>query len=224
MDETVRLVNATAPNYGRYMPRSGPVGKAKRHQPQARRRNSRTHRTILVTAAKLLREMGYVNVTVEAIAAGAGTGKQTIYRWWPSKAAVFLEVYASYAPREVPVPDTGSAEQDLTELVHWFCELFTKTIAGRALAGLIAEAQGDKEIQRAFRQLIADRRSVMRRIFERGRARGELTADVDVDVALDMMSGAVWYRLFTGHPQIDADYAKAVVSHMFRGIAPSTRA
>jgi AcrR family transcriptional regulator len=224
MDETFRLVNATAPAYGRDMPRFRSVAKTKRHQPEARRRNARTHQTILVTAAKLLQEKGYVNVTVEAIAAGAGTGKQTIYRWWPSKAAVFLEIYASYAPRDVPVPDTGSAEQDLIELVQWFCELFTKTIAGRALAGLIAEAQGDKQIQRAFRQLIADCRSVMRRIFERGRARGELTADVDVDVALDMMSGAVWYRLFTGHPQIDADYAKAVVSHMFRGIAPSTRA
>lgn len=191
--------------------------------PKQARRNPQTHKTILITAAKLLQEKGYLNVTIEAIAAQAGAGKQTIYRWWPSKAAVVLEVYASLAPREVPVPDTGSVEQDLIQLVHWFCELFTRTIAGSALAGLIAEAQGDAQIQRAFRELVIGRRSLMSQILERGLARGELAADADFDVVLDMLSGALWYRLFTAHAPIGPHYARDLVRHMMAGIAAPAR-
>src|SRR3954471_7262811 len=80
---------------------------------QGRRRSNKSHKAILQAALDLLEQDGYRALTIEAIAARAGVGKQTIYRWWPSKAAVVLEAFTVNAATQIPQPNTGSLQQDL---------------------------------------------------------------------------------------------------------------
>ncbi len=116
-----------------------------------KRRSDRSHRAILQSALAILSEQGYGGLTIEGVAARAKVGKQTIYRWWPSKAAVVLEALTADTQERIPVPDTGSVRGDLQtllgssfrELVKW---------SGPIVRGLMAEAQLDPDFGRAFRE------------------------------------------------------------------------
>ena len=184
-----------------------------------RRRSERSHRAVLGAAAELLDERGYAGVTIEGIAARAGVGKQTIYRWWPSKAAVFMEIYNERAAETLADLDTGSVGDDLRNLLGGMFVLFTNTSAGPAMSGMIAEAQSDPEAARAFREeFMARRRAVTRGILERGVARGELRSDLELDTAIDVFTGAVWQRLLQGHAPMDERYADGVVKIILPGM------
>jgi AcrR family transcriptional regulator len=201
MDETFRLVNATAPAYGRDMPRFRSAAKSKRHQPEVRRRNARTHQTILVTAAKLLQEKGYVNVTVEAIAAGAGTGKQTIYRWWPSKVDILLDTLIDDASGQLAVPDTEPAADSIRRYLHSLARFVAGEPAGKVLLALIGEAQHDPDMARAFgERYLGPQRDKERAMLQRGVTSGEFPADLDTEAVLDALTGPILYRALTGRP------------------------
>jgi AcrR family transcriptional regulator len=190
------------------------------------RRNKKTHEAILAAAESLLNERGYMNVTIEAIAAKAGAGKQTIYRWWPSKAHVYMELYSVLATREIQLPDTGSVEQDLCELLDQLFKLFNQTAAGPALAGLVAESQSNHELGKfLFAELVTSRRKLYRQLLERGIGRGEIRRDLDIEMAIDMLCGPAWYRLLLGHAPLHRRFAKDFVRELLNGFAakaPST--
>src|SRR6185312_1951178 len=88
-----------------------------RNAPDPARRNERSRRAVLDAALELLSETGYAALTVEAIAARAGVGKQTIYRWWPGRGAVILDALAEAGPPP-PLPDTGDLRADLLLVVR----------------------------------------------------------------------------------------------------------
>ena len=97
--------------------------------------------------------------------------------------------------------------------------LFQTTIAGPAMRGMIAEAQSDSEAARAFREeFMVRRRAVMRSILEKGVARGELREDLDLEVAIDLLTGAVWQRLLQGHAPMDDRYAGGAVEIALPGM------
>lgn len=184
-----------------------------------RRRSEHSHRAILEAAGELLEERGYAGVAIEKIASRAGVGKQTIYRWWPSKTAIFMEIYNECAAETLSDLDTGSVEADLRNLLSGMFTLFKATSAGPAMAGMIAEAQSDPEAARAFREeFMVRRRSVTRSILEKGTARGDLRRDFDLEVAIDVITGAVWQRLLQGHAPMDDRYAEAVVDLILPGM------
>src|SRR5579859_7045992 len=125
------------------------------HQHQSavlgRRRSENSHRAILQATMEVLEETGYRAMTIEAIAARAGVGKKTIYRWWPSKASVALEALTAYIEAHVPFSDTGSLEGDLLA----YFELAFPGLRGKSgtvLSGLVAEAQLDPEFAREFQR------------------------------------------------------------------------
>ena len=192
-----------------------------REKPQrgARRRSEHSHRAILEAAAELLEERGYAGVAIERIAARAGVGKQTIYRWWPSKTAIFIEIYNECAAQTLSDLDTGSVGADLRNLLRGMFTLFQTTSAGPAMRGMIAEAQSDPEAARAFREeFMVRRRAVTRSILEKGVARGELRQDLDLEVAIDVLTGAVWQRLLQGHAPMNDNYAEGVVEVILPGM------
>jgi AcrR family transcriptional regulator len=187
--------------------------------PSNRRRNQRSHQAILKAAAELLQEKGYGALCIEAIAARAGVGKQTIYRWWSSKAAVIMEAYASQAAPNVPTPDTGSVKKDLCQILRQLFTVLTKTTAGAAVTGLIAEAQTDPNIAQAFReQFLESRTEATRRILERGIARGELRPDLNLELVIDAIYGPVWYRLLLKHAPLDDGFAEELVNLVMVGM------
>ncbi len=187
--------------------------------PDAGRRNADTHDAVLAAAARLVRRRGYNGVTIEAIAAAAGAGKQTIYRWWPSKAALFLEVYTGLASEAKLRFDTGSVAGDLRFLLRRLFRIYAATPAKAILAGLIAEAPGDRRVAKALTDhLVRGRRHLLRSALERGRDRGEIRQNADLNFAVDTISAAIWFRLLLGHAPLDNRFADQLVAQIRLGI------
>ena len=188
--------------------------------PTPARRNARTHAAVVEAAVTLAAERGYNGVTIEAVAARAGAGKQTIYRWWPNKAALFLEAYLHLAPDADIDVDSGSAADDLEGLLGRLFRIYRETPAGAVLAGLIAEAQGDDAIAAALRDhLVARSRDLVDRVLRRAEERGELAPGTDGAFAADMMSGAVWFRLLLGHAPLGNAFARRLTRYIFKGMS-----
>jgi AcrR family transcriptional regulator len=188
--------------------------------PFAPRRSKRAHEAILNAAAELIHERPYSDVCIEAIAARAGVGQQTIYRWWNSKAAVLMEACAAVVAREVPLPDTGSFVDDLRDYLTHICAFFETQLSKPAIAGLLAEAQCDTDLANAFQErLLKQRRTVLRTILERGVERGELRAGLDLDVIMDMVHGALWYRTLLLKSPLDHSFIESVICQVMAGSA-----
>jgi AcrR family transcriptional regulator len=175
------------------------------------RRSERAHRAIVDAAKELLDEQGYAATSIDQIARRAGVGKQTIYRWWPNKAAVVLEAHAEQAAERTHVPDTGDLRSDLRAAAASLAHNLGDTVIGRVCVELIGEAQTSEEFAAAYRDVfITERRAAVRALLERGQERGEVRADVDIDLALDLFFGPVWYRRLVRHAPLTPDFAHAL--------------
>jgi AcrR family transcriptional regulator len=194
------------------MPPSGRKAVLARSLQEPRRRRLESHRAIVEAATSLAARHGYNAVTVEAIAAKAGVGKQTIYRWWPGKAALYAEVYGQLAAPDALRADTGTMTGDLERLLLSLFRIYDATPAKEILAGLVAEAQSDPAALVALRERLAwPRRDLLLDAVRRGRGRGELRPGLDPEAVVDVLSGAIWFRLLLGHAPLDKRYATQLV-------------
>jgi AcrR family transcriptional regulator len=181
-----------------------------------RPRSETARRAILTAALDELREQGYAALTIEGIAARAGAGKQTIYRWWPSKADVVLDALLDMAATKITVPDKGSLHADLTAFL-------TATFRQRGqrpiLVGLMAQALLDPVFATAFRErFLFSRRATLRGILERAVARGEINADTDLEMLVDVVYGVLWYRLLLNHAPLSEKAGKDLASLIVRAV------
>jgi len=175
-----------------------------------RPRSAATREAILQAVAALLAEGGYAAVSIEAVAQRAGVGKQSIYRWWPGKADLVLEHLVAFV-QHLRLPDRGSLAEDLKELLTWSFRNLSGGL-GPIMGALMAEAQVDRRFGKAFYELlIAGRRQALRALLERGQKRRELSAEADLDTMVDMIYGAMWYRLLLGHDKLNADFATRII-------------
>ncbi len=181
-----------------------------------RRRNDAAQEAILDATFKLLSDPGTEAVTIDAIAAAAGVGRQTIYRWWPSKGAVVADALARHARVIVPERDTGSFTGDLTAfLVDSFAGLEYESYADR-LRQIVTEAQHDEHVARVLADFTAVRRAALRALLERGRNAGDLAADADLDMLVDMAYGVLYYRLLIRHAPLDEKAARTLAAELAR--------
>lgn len=187
---------------------------------RGRPRNEGLRRTILRAAAELLEERGVDGVTIEAIAERAAVGKQTIYRRWASRAAVLVEAFLSQDDVATGgVPDTGSLRKDLAIFASGLAETAGRDSLRRSVAGLVSASHSDGEVARLFRErFVAPSRAVLRQVLERANGRGELHPDLDVEVAIDALLGAVWYRALISGGRLDDTYAEALGATLASGI------
>ena len=184
--------------------------------PGARPRRSRAR--LLECAAEILRRDGYTGLTMERVCAGSGVAKTTLYRHWPTKAALCMDLYLEEAGRELRDPDTGDVASDLRQIVAGVVRLQTKTVAGPAFLGLIAEAQINPASRAAFLAEFAERRrEITRRVLQRAVQRGQVRADVDIDLVIDTLGGAVTFRLLQGHAPLGPKFADALVALVLAG-------
>ena len=175
---------------------------------------------LLASAAEILVRDGYTGLTMEKVAAACGVAKTTLYRHWPAKAALCMDLYLDEAGRELHDPDTGSVADDLKYVVNTVVRLQTKTVAGPALIGLIAEAQIDPSTRAAFLAEFAQRRrAITRAILDRAIKRRQVRADVDVDLVIDLLGGATTFRLLQGHAPLNARFAEALAALVLEGAA-----
>jgi AcrR family transcriptional regulator len=187
-----------------------------------RRRSERSHRAILAATQGLLVEQGYRELTIEGVAARAGVGKQTIYRWWPSRAALVLEAYLAGSDAISPPPVAGSVREDVPALLDWLVAVLAQPIGGRVVAGLVADLPHDRELAERFhRDVVPARRLAMVAALERGRERGEIRADADFELAVDSLHGAVFYRLLLSGEPLDAEFTRQLAEQVLEGLEPS---
>jgi len=155
---------------------------------------------------------------MERVSAESGVAKTTLYRRWPTKAALCMDLYLEVAARELQDPDTGDVASDLRHIVNTVVRLQTRTIAGPAFTGLIAEAQINPETRTSVLAEFAERRrQVTRRVLRRAIERGELRPDTDIDLVIDTLGGATTFRLLQRHAPLTPKFADALVRLVLSG-------
>jgi AcrR family transcriptional regulator len=179
---------------------------------------------ILDAAVQLVEEHGWGEVTVEAIAARAGTSKTTIYRWWPGKAAIVMDAFLAAAEPSTEMAPAGSLRIELAAQMKDLWRFFTESSAGRTITALVAEAQANPELATALRERwLAPRRAVAAAAYERARDRGELHPDVDDGVLTDALYGPLYFRLMFGHAPVDDAVIESLVDTVLRGATSPPR-
>jgi AcrR family transcriptional regulator len=183
-----------------------------------RPRDARADEVIITAAADVLAELGPAGFTVDAVAARAGCGKATIYRRWPSRAALMIET-ACLATPEVEMPDTGSLRDDLVALTSGLLRKMRDTAAGRMLPAVVAEAAVNPEMGRIFNEFIKERRQRALAAVRLGIERGELPQGVEPDFVVDMVCAPIFGRLLlTGAPLPD-ELAEQIVDAALYGLS-----
>ena len=186
---------------------------------RGRPRSEKARKAILEAAAELLLARGLGAVSMDAVAERAGVSKATIYRWWPSKEMLALDALLDWAAASAPTRDTGSLRGDLLALVRPFVREIRRRPFGRVIAALVTEAQSDPQFAEAYRtHFVEPRREAMRAAFARAAQRGEVPADLDVEVAVDLIYGPLYHRLLHGHAPLTARFADQVVDLALAGI------
>jgi AcrR family transcriptional regulator len=174
-----------------------------------RPRSETARRAILDATLALAAEQGPKGVRMDAIASRAGVSKETLYRWWRSKAEVLLEALAHRGEQTIPVPDTGSLAGDLPAFLRATARSADPPTQ-RLLRALAAEAAADAGFADLAREtFLARRRADLSEVLDRAVARGELTAD-QAATAIDLIYGSLWYRIIFGIGPLDERWADGV--------------
>ena len=179
-----------------------------------RPRSEATHQAILNAAVELLESENYRAVSINRIADRAGVSKQTIYRWWDAKADLVLEAYTRRVFKRAQMPDVaGDPFVELRRLLEAFFETLQEKRVNRGLRSLIAEAQFDAAFREKFHGVfVTTRRNLMRQVLDHGIALGQVRRDVDLELVLDVIYGAFWYRLLSGTTApLDSTFASNLV-------------
>lgn len=186
------------------------------------RRNPETEEAILAAASAILAESGLKGFSIEAVARRAHAGKPTIYRWWPDRTALLLDVYHRQKPAVVH-SDTGSIEEDIAAFLTNLLGHWAKSSAGEVFRFIIADAQSNENTAATLRRYAAERHRQTSEVFARAVRRGELDADIDTKLAGEMLSALGWQRLLTGRLDITAAEARLVARQMVRGLVTPAR-
>ena len=182
------------------------------------RRQKKTREKVLAAAGRILKREGYSQLTMERVAAESGVAKTTLYRRWPTKAALCMDLYLELSGRELNPPDTGDVAGDLRHIANTVVHLQTRTVAGPAFLGLIAEALVNPETRQAFLAEFAERRrEVTRVVLRRAIERGEIHAGTDIDLFIDTLGGAVTFRLLQGHAPLTTRFTSGVIELLLGG-------
>jgi AcrR family transcriptional regulator len=190
--------------------------------PDPARRNQRSRQAILDAAVDLLLEVGYAKLTVEAIAARAGVGKQTIYRWWPTKGAILLDVFLDLvrATESVAVPDTGDLAEDLKLGPRAQVQALARPRFAAPYRALLTVIQHDERLAAELRdKLVRPLLAATRERLRTARTAGEI-ADVDLEVAAEMIYAPMYYRWLLGTGPLSAGYAETAVDLALRALRP----
>lgn len=189
-------------------------------------RKTRVRNDVLSAAREILQHDGYAGLTMERVAAESGVAKTTLYRRWPTKAALCMALYLDVAGRELRDPNTGDVARDLKHIADTVVNLQKKTVAGPAFIGLIAEAQLSPDTRTAFLAEFADRRrEITRQVLRRAIQRRQLRANTDIDLVIDVIGGATTFRLLQRHAPLNKKFTSDLVDLVLSGCrAKETRA
>lgn len=184
---------------------------------RGRPRDPRIRSTILAAARSLLERGGLTAVTIEAIAGKAGVSRPTIYRYWPNAPAVAMAAFLDASTPPASGPSGRSPLAALKAQLHAVADAFAAP-TGRSIAAMVAAAQSETELAKAFRnEFIARNRDTARMLVERCIDDRLVTAPADLDLALDLIFGPLFYRLLMGHAPI----TRGFVDQLLQAVIPA---
>ena len=185
------------------------------------RRNESSRRAILTAALELLTETGYPAVTIEAIAARAGVGKQTIYRWWRGKGAVILDALAEDLPDVIELPDSGDLRADLRDVLRATVAEFADPRLSATTRAITIETLADEELGAQVRdRLLRPQLDAVRTRLASARDAGQIRDDAPLDQVVELLFGPLYHRwLLRNGPLTDA-YADGIVELALAAITP----
>ncbi len=188
-------------------------------RPPGRPRSEESRQSILRSTLKLLKQDGgFPELSIEAIAADANVGKTTVYRWWPTKAALVADAFFASAEEELQFPNTGSVQRDMSLQMRRVIRIF-RSDRGKVVAALLAGGQSDPELLEAFRErFLWPKRWQAYRTLQRGIDRGELPADSDFDLILDSLYGPIYMRFLIRHDKLDEGFADDLCTLVLEGL------
>jgi AcrR family transcriptional regulator len=173
---------------------------------------SATGHAILKATRELLAQGGVHGLTVEGVAERSGIAKTTIYRRWRSKEDLALAALLEVIREEPPVVHTGNTRTALSAYLGQLIKNVNSRLYGRILRGLISEMAIDRELARGFReQVLARRTTAIRGLLARGIDRGELRPDLDLEIAVDLLLGPIYYRLLMSREPLTSGFIDRLV-------------
>jgi AcrR family transcriptional regulator len=185
-----------------------------------RPRSEEARLAILRSTLKILGKHGFADFTIEDVAAHAGVGKATVYRWWPNRAALIADAFASGTTRALHFPDTGSVYSDMSQQMRQLVKIF-RSRRGRIVSAMLAAGQSDKDLIAAFRErFMKPRRQEAYATLRRGIARGELRKDMDLDLLLDSLYGPIYMRFLIRHDKMTPDFIDRLCKLVLAGAGP----
>jgi|SRR5580693_350570 AcrR family transcriptional regulator len=186
---------------------------------RGRRRSEERRDAVLKAALELVQEDDLRSASVDRISERSGVSKVTIYKWWPNKTAVIIDAFLHHIMVDAPVFDTGSAAEDFRLTLRGLMRFYSSPL-GAIHQQLVGEAQfNPTERERIRTHLVNVRRAALRKIWDRGVARGELDPNIDPEVALGLIFGPAMYRRTTAHAELTPADADPIVATAMRALA-----
>lgn len=173
-----------------------------------------SHDAIIDAVYEILQEKSVRALTMEEIARRAGVGKPTLYKWWPSKSAIVIDMFEERIMQEFEVPRDQGAETAMRSQVTTTIRLLNGFF-GKVSAEIIAEGQSDPEVLREYvNRYLLNRRAFTTEIIAEAQASGEFKSDIAPEMLIDMIYGPVYYRLLTKHQPLSQEFGRELVDHV----------
>lgn len=184
-----------------------------------RRRNKAALENILTTTYELLQQNGFDRLTIEGVAAKAGVGKTTIYRWWPSRGALAVDAFLAVVSPQLRFHETASASDDIRWQIRRLAKVYDGEV-GRIVREMIGSAQFDNKTLELFNEgYLKPRRTAAKEALVRGIKQGEFRADLDPEFIIDALYGPIYYRLLTGGAILDESFLTTIETFVLGGIS-----
>ena len=179
-----------------------------------------SHAAIMDAVFALLQEGPAKDLTMEAVAKRAGVGKPTLYKWWPSKAALIMAMFHERIAVAVKAPASAATAEEALRTTMRRLITGLNGLFGKVLADLIAEGQGDPALLRdLFENHLRARQAADIAVIERAQATGEFTATVNPPQLIDMLFGSLIYRRLLGLP-LTEQYGDTLIDAALQGAWP----
>lgn len=195
-------------------PRSAPRPAPARGRP----RSQEARRAILDATRSLVEKGGYKAATIEAISARSGVAKTTIYRWWPNRSSLVVELLVGMAAEAVPMPKGPNPLAAVRTELRGIAGA-ADHLMGKLLTSLLGEAQSDPEIRAALLDgLFHPRSEATAKMIRRAQSAGLLRKDIPAQVIVDLLVGPIFYRMIVRHQPLNDAYVSRVFQTVIAGL------
>lgn len=185
--------------------------KLRQAAPRGRPRDPHIDASVLEATLAVLQEVGYAALSLEMVARRAGVTRPSMYRRWPTKAALVVHAITTVATTD-PAPDTGNLREDLEAVAVAMARLYDTPLARRVIPSLLGDLASHEELRDLLHdRYVAPRRESVKRALARAEARGQIAPVRDPDLICDLLAGPLFHTRFVLDRDIDDQYARAIV-------------